>query len=106
MNKNMMSNRQQAQQNRHERMKKYGRWLFFNGVDYLPSDQKKVYAHERAKDAERKLRNAMSRSPKKTLETRETPVLASNARHQEKFTGPIEELNENSRDEGDKTLVI
>ena len=58
MNKNMMSSRQQAQQNRHERMKKYGRWLFFNGVDHLPSEQKKVYAHEKAKEAERKVRNA------------------------------------------------
>ena len=113
MNKNLMSSKQQAHQNRHERMKKYGRRLFFNGVEYLPSDQKKVYAYEKAKEAERKLRKAMSRSPKRTFETKDSPQQVTHATSNQgtskmvkEFAGPIEELNENSRDDGDKTPLV
>ena len=35
-------------------MKKYGRWLFYAGVDNLAKDQKKIYAFEAQREEERK----------------------------------------------------
>jgi len=43
----MIEKREEAERQRHTRMKKYGRWLFYAGVDHLAKDQKKVYAFEK-----------------------------------------------------------
>ena len=43
MNKTLMEKREEVQHQRLARMRKYGRWLFYEGVDHLPKDKKKVY---------------------------------------------------------------
>jgi hypothetical protein len=88
-------------------MKKYGRWLFFDGVDHLPGDKKKVYAFEKIKEEERKRRDA-SNSKKKSLMPNDSDVHRKSnlSTHLRQFTGPIEELNENSRDDNDNLKLI
>ena len=46
-NRGLLEKRVEDQQQRHTRMKKYGRWLFYAGVEHLSKDQKKVYAFEK-----------------------------------------------------------
>ena len=46
-NRDVLEKREEDQRQRHTRMKKYGRWLFYAGVDHLAKDQKKVYAFEK-----------------------------------------------------------
>jgi len=53
-NRSFMEKKEQGQHQKLDRMKKYGRWLFYEGVDHLPKDKKKVYHFEKLKQAERK----------------------------------------------------
>lgn len=53
-NRDVLEKRDEDQLQRHTRMKKYGRWLFYAGVEHLTKDQKKVYAFEKQREEERK----------------------------------------------------
>jgi len=53
-NRDVLERRDGDQRQRHTRMKKYGRWLFYAGVEHLTKDQKKVYAFEKQREEERK----------------------------------------------------
>ena len=51
-NKKMQEKNSESKQVRHDRMKNYGRWLLYAGVDHLPPD--KVLAHQVSKKSPRK----------------------------------------------------
>ena len=61
-------------------MKKYGRFLFYAGVEHLAKDEKKVYAFEKRREAEKKrakasaAKRAQRRSPRVDSGTRQGSV--------------------------------
>ena len=90
-NKESLERKQGAEQQKHDRMKKYGRWLMYSGLENLPKDQKRIYHLKRESN------NA---SPTKDAEA----ALLGSAKRDSALSlvkaGPIEELgNEGSREE-------
>jgi hypothetical protein len=60
-NKKMLEKNTDSKQARHDRMKNYGRWLLYGGVDHLPPD--KVLAHHVFKKSPRKRQEYELESP-------------------------------------------
>ena len=65
MNKTLWDKKIKGQQTRRERIKDYERFLFYDGVAALPKSEKRIYKFDKAREAEREMRNERSTSRNK-----------------------------------------